>query len=211
MSSRLRVLAACGAVIALVFVVDILAWGVAAGVPYIAAVMIALWSPRRSDVLVVAEWDRATRSMMDGIAIIDRVLGRGALVKVLDKPHLDLTGTIGKGLLAFLSAIAQDERAEQGMPKRKQSKETGARKESAESAAAGQFPQPAFAASKTMAGGNRRLGQGTGEFLSPGMIVKRDPWQFLGVMLMAGLASGLLLRFKTLRRVLRLYAALRKS
>src|SRR5262245_26792 len=62
------------------------------------------------DVLVVAEWDRATRSMMDGIAIIDRVLARGALVKVLDKPHLDLTCTIGKGLLAFLSAIAQDER-----------------------------------------------------------------------------------------------------
>jgi DNA invertase Pin-like site-specific DNA recombinase len=62
------------------------------------------------DVLVVAEWDRVTRSMMDGIAIIDRVLARGALVKVLDKPHLDLTCTIGKGLLAFLSAIAQDER-----------------------------------------------------------------------------------------------------
>jgi DNA invertase Pin-like site-specific DNA recombinase len=33
------------------------------------------------DVLVVAEWDRATRSMMDGIAIIDRVLARGALVR----------------------------------------------------------------------------------------------------------------------------------
>jgi DNA invertase Pin-like site-specific DNA recombinase len=58
----------------------------------------------------VAEWDRATRSMLDGIAIVDRVLARGALVKVLDKPHLDLTSTIGKGLLAFLSAIAQDER-----------------------------------------------------------------------------------------------------
>jgi DNA invertase Pin-like site-specific DNA recombinase len=28
----------------------------------------------------------------------------------IDKPHLDLTSTIGKGLLAFLSAIAQDER-----------------------------------------------------------------------------------------------------
>ena len=47
---------------------------------------------------------------MDGIAIIDRVLTRGALVKVLDKPHLDLTTTMGKGILAFLSAIAQDER-----------------------------------------------------------------------------------------------------
>jgi PAS domain S-box-containing protein len=54
MSSRLRVLAACGAVIATVFVVDICSWGVAAGVPYIAAVMVALWSPRRRDVVVVA-------------------------------------------------------------------------------------------------------------------------------------------------------------
>ena len=70
----------------------------------------AIRSLGTGDVLVVAEWDRATRSMMDGIAIIDRVLARGALVKVLDKPHLDLTTTMGKGILAFLSAIAQDER-----------------------------------------------------------------------------------------------------
>jgi DNA invertase Pin-like site-specific DNA recombinase len=62
------------------------------------------------DVLVVAEWDRATRSMMDGIAIIDRVLARGCLIKVLDKQHLDLTSTIGKGVMALLSALAQDER-----------------------------------------------------------------------------------------------------
>jgi DNA invertase Pin-like site-specific DNA recombinase len=62
------------------------------------------------DVLVVAEWDRATRSMMDGIAIIERVQNRGCLIKVLDKPHLDLTSTLGKGIMAFLSAIAQDER-----------------------------------------------------------------------------------------------------
>jgi hypothetical protein len=38
------------------------------------------------DVLVVAEWDRATRSMMDGVAIIERIGKRGALIKVLDKP-----------------------------------------------------------------------------------------------------------------------------
>jgi DNA invertase Pin-like site-specific DNA recombinase len=43
------------------------------------------------DVLVVAEWDRATRSMMDGVAIIERIGKRCALIKVLDKPHLDLT------------------------------------------------------------------------------------------------------------------------
>lgn len=62
------------------------------------------------DVLVVAEWDRATRSMMDGIKIIGRIADRGALVRVLDKPYLDLTTPIGKGFLAFLSAMAEDER-----------------------------------------------------------------------------------------------------
>lgn len=62
------------------------------------------------DVLVVAEWDRATRSMMDGVKIIQRVADRGALVQVLDKPHLDLTTPIGRGFLAFLSAMAEDER-----------------------------------------------------------------------------------------------------
>ena len=62
------------------------------------------------DVLVLAEWDRATRSMMDGIHIMQRVHARGAAVKVLDKPHLDLTTPIGRGFLAFLSALAEDER-----------------------------------------------------------------------------------------------------
>lgn len=62
------------------------------------------------DVLVLAEWDRATRSMYDGIAIMQRVHARGAAIKVLDKPHLDLTTPIGQGFLAFLSALAQDER-----------------------------------------------------------------------------------------------------
>lgn len=62
------------------------------------------------DVLIVAEWDRATRSMLDGIQVIERVAARGAFVKVLDKPYLDLTSTMGRGILAFLSALAQDER-----------------------------------------------------------------------------------------------------
>lgn len=62
------------------------------------------------DVFVVAEWDRATRSMMDGIAIMQRIARRGAFIKVLDKPYLDLTTPIGQGILAFLSALAQDER-----------------------------------------------------------------------------------------------------
>lgn len=62
------------------------------------------------DVLVLAEWDRATRSMIDGIAIMQRVHARGAAIKVLDKPHLDLTTKLGQGFLAFLSALAEDER-----------------------------------------------------------------------------------------------------
>lgn len=62
------------------------------------------------DVFVIAEWDRATRSMMDGITIIQRVADRGATVKVLDKPWLDLTTPMGKVILAFLSALAKDER-----------------------------------------------------------------------------------------------------
>jgi DNA invertase Pin-like site-specific DNA recombinase len=62
------------------------------------------------DVLVVAEWDRATRSMMDGVHLIERIHARGAMIKVLDKPHLDLTTPIGRGFIALLSALAEDER-----------------------------------------------------------------------------------------------------
>lgn len=63
------------------------------------------------DILVLAEWDRATRSMLDGIRIIERVAARGALLKALDRQWLDLTTPLGKGILAFLSALAEDERA----------------------------------------------------------------------------------------------------
>lgn len=70
----------------------------------------AIQSLGTGDVLIVAEWDRATRSMADGITLMQRVHARGAAIKVLDKPHLDLTTPIGKGFLAFLSALAEDER-----------------------------------------------------------------------------------------------------
>lgn len=62
------------------------------------------------DVLILAEWDRATRSMLDGIRIIERVAARGASLKALDRQWLDLTTPVGKGILAFLSALAEDER-----------------------------------------------------------------------------------------------------
>jgi len=64
----------------------------------------------KGDVPVVAEWDRATRSMMDGVHIIERIHARRAMIEVLDKPHSDLTTTIGHGFIAFLSALAEDER-----------------------------------------------------------------------------------------------------
>src|SRR5262249_60871906 len=63
------------------------------------------------DVLVLAEWDRVTRSMLDGIKIIERVAARGATFKALDRKWLDLTTPIGRGILAFLSSLAEDERA----------------------------------------------------------------------------------------------------
>ena len=61
-------------------------------------------------VLVLAEWDRATRSLMDGIRIMERVHHRGALIKVLDRPGLDLTTPSGRGILALLSGLAEKER-----------------------------------------------------------------------------------------------------
>ncbi|MBT3071408.1 recombinase family protein [Rhodomicrobium sp. Az07] len=65
---------------------------------------------KSGDVLVLAEWDRATRSMSDGLAIINRIARKGATIRVLDRAYLDLTSPVGKGLLAFLSALAEDER-----------------------------------------------------------------------------------------------------
>ena len=59
------------------------------------------------DILVVGEWDRGSRSMFDGIHLIERINARGALIKVLDKPHLDLTTPLGRGFIAFLSALAE--------------------------------------------------------------------------------------------------------
>jgi DNA invertase Pin-like site-specific DNA recombinase len=46
-------------------------------------------------------------------------------VKVLDKPHLDLTTPLGRGFLAFLSAMAEDER--QRIVKRANAGRTAAR------------------------------------------------------------------------------------
>jgi DNA invertase Pin-like site-specific DNA recombinase len=61
----------------------------------------AIKALRPGDMLVFAEWDRATRSMLDGIAIMERVHERGATIKALDRQFPDLSTTIGMGILAF--------------------------------------------------------------------------------------------------------------
>ena len=47
---------------------------------------------------------------MDGIAIMERVHKRGAYIKVLDRPGLDLTTPSGRGILALLSGLGEEER-----------------------------------------------------------------------------------------------------
>jgi DNA invertase Pin-like site-specific DNA recombinase len=48
--------------------------------------------------------------MFNGIHLKKRINARGALIKVLDKQYRDLTTPLGRGFIAFLSAIAEDER-----------------------------------------------------------------------------------------------------
>src|SRR5271168_583980 len=78
-----------------------------AGRPALAA---ALEDLDDGDALVIAEWDRATRSMWDGLQIIKAVIDAGATVKVLDRSYIDLTTPMGRGFMAMMSAMAEDER-----------------------------------------------------------------------------------------------------
>ena len=57
-----------------------------------------------------SEWDRATRSMWDGLQIIKAVIDAGAAIKVLDRSYIDLTTPMGRGFMAMMSAMAEDER-----------------------------------------------------------------------------------------------------
>lgn len=86
------------------------------------------------DVFVVAEWDRATRSMMDGIALMTQIHAKGATIMVLDRKALDLTTPMGKGLLGLLSAVYEEERtrirarARQGIAEARRNGKTMGRK-----------------------------------------------------------------------------------
>src|SRR5271167_4890973 len=57
------------------------------------------------DELVIAEWDRATRSMWDGLQIIKAVIDAGAAIKVLDRSYIDLTTPIGRGFMAMMGQV----------------------------------------------------------------------------------------------------------
>jgi DNA invertase Pin-like site-specific DNA recombinase len=78
-----------------------------AGLPHLAC---ALDDLDTGDELVIAEWDRATRSMWDGLQIIKAVIDAGAAIKVLDRSYIDLTTPMGRGFMAMMSAMAEDER-----------------------------------------------------------------------------------------------------
>ena len=62
------------------------------------------------DELAIAEWDRATRSMWDGLQIIKAVIDAGAAIRVLDRSYIDLATPMGRGFMAMMSAMAEDER-----------------------------------------------------------------------------------------------------
>lgn len=90
----------------------------------------AIANLNQDDILVVAEWDRATRSYIDGLQIMAEIGERGAMIKVLDRQHYDLTSPMGKALLGLMSAIAQDERErrlQQAHDGRARARERGAR------------------------------------------------------------------------------------
>jgi DNA invertase Pin-like site-specific DNA recombinase len=70
----------------------------------------ALDSLAPGDELVIAEWDRATRSMWDGLQILKEIIDAETTIRVLDRAYIDLTSPIGRGFMAFISAMAEDER-----------------------------------------------------------------------------------------------------
>jgi len=48
--------------------------------------------------------------LSDGLQIIKAVIYAGAAIKVLDRSYIDLTTPMGRGFMAMMSAMAEDER-----------------------------------------------------------------------------------------------------
>jgi DNA invertase Pin-like site-specific DNA recombinase len=47
--------------------------------------------------------------MWDGLQILNDIIDAGATMHVLDRAYIDLTSPIGRGFMAFISALAEDE------------------------------------------------------------------------------------------------------
>ena len=71
----------------------------------------ALDSLAPGDELVIAEWDRATRSMWDGLQILKEIIDTEATIRVLDRAYIDLTSPIGRCAPQTLSSRAPDDRS----------------------------------------------------------------------------------------------------
>jgi membrane protein len=84
--------------------------------------------------------------------------------------------------------VTQQDRAEEGIPQE-------------ETPSAGWGGNP----------GGRPLVQGAGRLRAPGAVLHQRPWPFVGLMLAAGFAGMTLLRFKSLRKALKVYAALHRA
>ena len=48
--------------------------------------------------------------MWDGLQILKEIIDAGAQVRVLDRTYIGLTSPIGRGFMAFISAMAEDVR-----------------------------------------------------------------------------------------------------
>lgn len=87
----------------------------------------------------------------------------------------------------YAEPVTAEERAEQGIPKESKRKPEPARGKQRGHGEKPGLQEAAFAA-------------------TPGGVVRRKPWQFLGLMVVTGFAGGLLMRIRTLRTAVRLLA-----
>jgi DNA invertase Pin-like site-specific DNA recombinase len=55
-------------------------------------------------------WPAASAGSAHGLQIIKAVIDAGAAIKVLDRSYIDLATPMGRGFMAMMSAMAEDER-----------------------------------------------------------------------------------------------------
>jgi membrane protein len=120
--------------------------------------------------------------------------------------------------------VAESERAEQGSPhdQSPQPASAASRETPAPEHAPAKQPKPAVAyahstepapnasfmqTTKTIETGDKLI---IGPHLAPGRQIRLQPWSFVGLALSAGIAAGLLIRYKILRKGLKLYLTARK-